>query len=230
MPGNPSRMPPRPTPEDTPLSASGKAYAEIRRMIVDGTLAEGQPVRQDEIAARLGISKIPVREALMRLQTENWVSVRRNAGAVVAPLTRMDCLEMLDIRIGLECRALELAVPNMASGDFARADELLDRYARAGTKQERSDLNLAFHQALYAAANRPRLIATAWNAQERMGRLIRLRVSAAAEHERSVEQHRAIRDACREGDAREAVRLLRKHIEQTQREVMAYFRSIENDE
>jgi DNA-binding GntR family transcriptional regulator len=220
----------RPIPEDASLSASGKAYAEIRRMIVDGVLAEGQPVRQDEIAARLGISKIPVREALMRLQAENWVSARRNAGVVVAPLTRMDCLEMLDIRIGLECRALELAVPNMASSDFARAGELLDRYASAGTKRERSDLNLAFHQALYAAANRPRLVATAWNAQERMGRLIRLRVSAAAEHERSIEQHRAILDACGEGDAREAVRLLRKHIEQTQREVMAYFRSIENDE
>jgi len=223
-------MLPNPIPEDTSLSASGKAYAEIRRMIIDGTLAEGQPVRQDEIAARLGISKIPVREALMRLQAESWVSVRRNAGAVVAPLTRMDCLEMLDIRIGLECRALELAVPDMASSDFTRADELLDRYARAGTKPERSDINLAFHQALYAAANRPRLVATAWNAQERMGCLIRLRVSAAAEHERSVEQHRAILDACREGNVREAVGLLRRHIEQTQREVMAYFRSIENVE
>lgn len=215
----------RPSTTSAPLAASDKAYAAIRQRIASGELAEGTPIRQDDIAAQLGVSKIPVREALMRLQSEGWVSMTRNVGAVVAALTLDDCVEMLDIRIALECRVLELAVAQMAPSDIEKAGDLLDRYATAETAQEWSDLNLAFHQSLYSPANRPRLVATAQMAQERMGRLIRLRVSMAAEHKRSVEQHRAILAACAAGNAKDAVKLLKKHIEQTQREVMAHFRA-----
>ncbi|MGC7527312.1 GntR family transcriptional regulator, partial [Pandoraea pneumonica] len=88
--------------------------------------------------------------ALMRLQSEGWVSLKRHSGAIVSPLTVNDCVEMLDMRIALECRALEIAVPNRAPSDLALAEQLLKRYAKADTPQSWSDLNLAFHQALYA--------------------------------------------------------------------------------
>lgn len=211
--------------KDPAQSTAERAYEEIRRQILAGALPEGAPIRQDDIAAQLGMSKIPVREALMRLQSEGWVSIKRNAGAIVSPLTLADCVEMLDMRIALECRALELAVPHMAASDFAAAHELLQRYARADKPMAWSDLNLAFHQRLYAAAHRPRLVATAQAVQERMGRLLRLHVSMVAEHRRSVQEHAAILRACEQGDTKTAVRLLRKHIEQTQREVMAHFRA-----
>ncbi|WP_237165223.1 GntR family transcriptional regulator [Pandoraea vervacti] len=206
------------------LSTAERAHAEIRRQILSGELPEGAPIRQDEIAARLGVSKIPVREALMRLQSEGWVVLKRNAGAFVTPLTVSDCVEMLDMRIALECRALELAVPNMAPSDLAVAEQWLQRYAKADTPQSWSELNLAFHQALYAPANRPRLVATAHAAQERMGRFLRAHLSAVNDHQRSTDEHLAIHRACAAGDTKTAVRLLRKHLEQTQREVMAFFR------
>ncbi|MFT4063995.1 GntR family transcriptional regulator [Paraburkholderia sp.] len=207
------------------MSATQGAYVELKRRILEGELAEGSPIRQDDVAAQLGVSKIPVREALMRLQSEGLVRFTPNVGAVVATLTVMDYIEMLDMRIGLECRALELAVPNMASTDIARARELLAAYHSAMNNREWSDLNAEFHETLYAAAERPRLIATIRSVQEHMGRLLRLRVTMAAQHDRSHDEHLKILDACERGDAKEAVRLLRKHIEQTQREVQGYFRN-----
>jgi DNA-binding GntR family transcriptional regulator len=207
------------------MSATQGAYVELKRRILDGELAEGSPIRQDEVAALLGVSKIPVREALMRLQSEGLVKFTPNVGAVVATLTVMDYIEMLDMRLALECRALELAVPNMASSDFARARELLSAYHSAMNNEEWSDLNVQFHETLYAPSDRPRLLATIRSVQEHMGRLLRLRVTMAAQHDRSHDEHLNILEACEGGDVKNAVRLLRKHIEQTQREVQGYFRN-----
>lgn len=207
------------------ITATQHAYMELKRLILEGALTEGSPIRQDEVAAQLGVSKIPVREALMQLQSEGLVKFTPNAGAVVATLTVMDYIEMLDMRLALECRALELAVPNMASGDIARARGLLAAYHSAMSDQEWSYLNAEFHDTLYRPANRPRLLAMIRSVQEHMGCLLRLRVTMAAQHDRSHEEHLQILDACERGDLKGAVRLLRKHIEQSQREVQGYFRN-----
>lgn len=211
-------------PPKKAITAAQKAYEEIKRRISDGALAEGAPIRQDEIAAVIGVSKIPVREALTRLESEGLVVLTPNAGATVATLTVSDYIEMLDMRLALECRALELAVPNMASSDIAKARELLNAYDQAMTQAEWSDLNMSFHGCLYAPANRPRLVAMIRSVQDHMGRMLRLRVSGAAGHARSHNEHVQILDACELGCTAEAVALLRKHIEQTQREVQGSFR------
>ncbi|MFC3340610.1 GntR family transcriptional regulator [Paracandidimonas soli] len=206
-------------------TAADRAYAELRKRILEGSLAEGAPIRQDELAAELGISKIPVREALMRLQAEQLVTFTPNAGATVSVLTVSDYVEMLDMRLAIECRALELAVPNMAASDIALARTLLNAYNEAMTSEEWSELNASFHNCLYAPANRPRLNLLIRQVQEQMGKFMRRRVSAIAEHERSHMDHIAILNACEARDVKKAVALLRQHIENTQREVQAYFRS-----
>lgn len=205
-------------------TAVDRAYAELRERILNGSLAEGSPIRQDELAATLGLSKIPVREALMRLQAEQLVTFTPNAGATVSVLTVADYIEMLDMRLAIECRALELAVPNIASSDIAQARTLLDAYNQAMTDKEWSDLNARFHDCLYAPANRPRLIALIKSVQDQMGKLMRRRISAVAGHERSHQDHINILNACEEGNVKRAVLLLRRHIENSQREVQAYFR------
>ncbi|GLO53547.1 transcriptional regulator [Pseudomonas putida] len=212
------------SPAPKTATAAQRAYEEIKRRITNGQLAEGAPIRQDEIAQAIGVSKIPVREALSRLESEGLVVLTPNAGASVATLTVADYIEMLDMRIALECRALELAVPNMASSDIAMAREMLAAYSQAMTQTEWSDLNMRFHQCLYAPANRPRLTAMIRSVQDQMGRMLRLRVSSVAGHERSHQEHVHILQACELGDTEGAVRLLRKHIEHTQREVQGWFR------
>src|ERR1700712_286733 len=90
----------------------------LREAIFCGEFLEGMPLRQDEIAERFGTSRIPVREALRQLESEGLVSFLPNKGVIVKGLSIDDVLEMLEIRIALECRALKLAVPNMAYEDF----------------------------------------------------------------------------------------------------------------
>ncbi len=211
-------------------TATDRVYGVLRKRILDGSLAEGTPIRQDDIAAELGLSKIPVREALMRLQSEGLVLFTPNAGATVAVLTVADYVEMLDIRIATECRALELAVPNMAESDIAHARALLDAYDTAITEEGWSELNARFHECLYAPAHRPRLLALIKSVQDQMGKIMRQRVSAVAGHKRSHGDHVKILDACERGEVNEAVLLLRRHIENTQREVQAYFRRKAADE
>jgi len=209
------------------VPAAQTVYGELKRMILESVLAEGEAVRQDDVAAQLGVSKIPVREALMRLQSEGLVRFIPNAGAVVATLTVDDYIEMLDMRMALECRALELAVPHFSSIDLDRARELLSAYHTAITPEEWSDLNAEFHLTLYAPANRPRLVGTIRSVQEQMGKILRMRVTKVAEHGRSHDEHLKILEACENGDVKQAVKLLRRHIEQTQREVQGYFRAME---
>jgi DNA-binding GntR family transcriptional regulator len=96
----------------------------LRAAIMAGEFAEGTPLRQDEIAEKYGTSRIPVREALRQLESEGLVRFERNKGVTVKGFSIDDVVEMLEIRIALECRALKLAVPNMALEDFEAAEAI----------------------------------------------------------------------------------------------------------
>ncbi|MBJ9955322.1 MULTISPECIES: GntR family transcriptional regulator [unclassified Acinetobacter] len=212
---------------NTPISGNQKAYLAIKKLITDGDLPEGSPIRQEEIATSLGLSKIPVREALIRLESDGFIKFTPNVGATVAVFTVNDHLELLDIRLALECKALELAIPNMVQKDIENAQQILHQYAQAKTEQERSDLNMEFHHCIYAPSMRPRLLQMISSAQDQMGKILRKRISQAAGSKRSHVQHQEILDACANADLNKAVKLLKKHIEQTKKEVLAYFRHID---
>ena len=123
-------------------SAADLVYARLKEEIVSGRLAGGTALRQDEVARDCGVSKVPVREALRRLEVEGLVEFRPRRGAIVRQLSEADILELLDIRIALECRALELAVPNMVDSDFTLARDILDEYGAATSRERWSVLNL----------------------------------------------------------------------------------------
>ncbi len=84
----------------------------LRAAISSGELAPGLQLRQDELAARFGTSRIPVREALRQLEAEGFVTFLPNRGAVVSDLSIDEVIELLEIRIALECHALRLAIPD----------------------------------------------------------------------------------------------------------------------
>lgn len=209
------------------ISGHQKAYQAIKKLIIDGELVEGSPIRQDEIASSLGISKIPVREALIRLEADGFIKFTPNVGATVSVFTVDDYLEMLDIRLALECKALELALPNMTHADIDKAQKILNQYALAQDETERSDLNMEFHQCIYAPSMRPRLLLMISAAQDQMGKILRHRVSQVAGSQRSHSQHQEILDVCASGDVNKAVKLLKKHIEQSKKEILGFFRGLD---
>ncbi|WP_374449062.1 GntR family transcriptional regulator [Stella sp.] len=205
-------------------SSPHRVYAELRDRILDGTLPGGQPLRQEELAARHGVSRSPVREALRQLAADGLVTYEPHRGAVVSSVSLADALEMLEIRIALECRALRLAIPEMTDPDLAGIAAVLDAYAAADGPTERGRLNRDFHLALYAPCGRPRLLGLIQDNFDNANRFARARVSMATGNDRPHREHRNLFRACREGDIDSAVGLLEAHIAYSQKALAAAVR------
>lgn len=212
------------TPKDNLQPTAEPIYEALKAAITAGTLLPGEPLRQDDIARQHGVSKIPVREALLRLEVDGFVQFRKNKGATVREVSATEILNLMDIRIALECRALELAVPQLAQSDLARAHALLDEYDSATNLESWSALNIQFHQALYEPCGNDPLLQMIRDVRARLGPAVRLLVTETTGLERPQDEHRAILAACEAGDVTAAVRVLRGHIETTRKETAARMR------
>lgn len=199
----------------------------LRASILAGDFEAGHQLRQDEVAEQFGTSRIPVREALRQLESEGLVTFHPNKGAVVRGLSLEDVLEMLDIRIALETRALKLAIPNMAIEDLEAAQDILDRYDQASEPEAWGEMNWNFHWTIYAPCNRSRLLAMIEANYGHVSRFTRRQVSRAAGKARPQVEHHELLELCRQGKIQPAVELLERHIEQTQKSLQASSRRAE---
>lgn len=208
------------------IGASGArlVYGVLKKEILSGDIPGDTPLRQDDIATRFGMSKIPVREALRLLEADGIVAFRPRRGAIVVKLTAEDLDEIHDIRLALECRALELAIPNMVNADLLSARKILDQYSAEQQVERWSDLNIRFHMALYEPCGRPRLLSMIHDQQAKAGLFTRLLVTMATGLERPHAEHMEILEHCINNDIPAAVATLRQHIQTTQKEASAYFR------
>ncbi len=198
----------------------------LREAILSGAFEPGHQLRQDEVAEQFGTSRIPVREALRQLESEGLVTFHPNRGVVVKGISLDDVLEMLDIRIALECRALALAIPNMAIEDLDAAQEILDEYEKNADPSRWGEMNWRYHWTLYLPCNRPKLLAMIEANYGHVSRFTRMQVSLATGKDRPQQEHRKLLELCREGQVDEAVELLEKHIEQTQKSLRAATRRV----
>lgn len=205
-------------------SASEPVYEALRKAILSGELVGEVPLRQDDIAKQHGISKIPVREALRRLEMEGLVEFKPRRGAFVRAVNDQEVLDLLDIRIALETRALELSIPNMVHSDFVAAQAILDAYVESTNPEEWGALNQRFHRCILEPCGNKRLLSLIDDINTRMGPLLRMRVTKVSGLERPAHEHAEILKACAEGKANEAVTSLKKHIDVSKREVAAQIR------
>ncbi|MET0866584.1 MAG: GntR family transcriptional regulator [Pseudorhodoplanes sp.] len=189
--------------------------ARLRHDILRGGVEPGLPLRQDEIATRCGVSKIPVREALLQLVAEGLVAFQPNRGFTVAGLQPEEAEEILEIRAVLECQAIRDAMPKMADDDVARASRILDQAEATPELDRWSDLNWEFHASLYAPAKRKRLLDLIRQVSNPTDRYIRVLIANANYRGRAEREHRAILSACEMRNAEAAAALLDQHIRQT---------------
>jgi DNA-binding GntR family transcriptional regulator len=127
-----------------------------------------------------------------------------------------DVLELLDIRIGLETRALALAIPNMLEADFTTAEALLKAYDVERTAERWGELNWLFHKTLYAPCNRPSMLEMIDDNYGQVHRFVRLQVSLASGKRVPQRDHYDLLEACWVGDSTRATSLLKAHIMRTQ--------------
>src|SRR5690348_2420010 len=98
----------------------------LRERILRGDYPDGEPLRQDAIADELGVSRIPVREALRQLEAEGLVTFSPHRGAVVSTLSLEEIEELFELRADVECDLLRRAIPNIGAEHLARAGDVLD--------------------------------------------------------------------------------------------------------
>lgn len=138
---------------------------DLRQAIVEHDLEPGRRISEDELAAQMGVSRGPIREALARLEREGLITLERHRGARVASWSEQDIDEIYSMRSVLEELAIEWACKNATVADLAAMKEVLTRYGKLTEKQrtprEVSKIDLEFHSALFAAAHHERLF-KAW--------------------------------------------------------------------
>lgn len=189
---------------------------QLRSLIFDGALPVGSHLTQEGLAKRFSVSRIPVREALHRLRAEGLIAHTAFQGAMVAAQSISELLETLDIRTGLELRALKLAIPNMTDCDIDDARSILDASDQAETPETWTEYNLAFHLRLYKPSRRPRLVSTIERTVRSIDSQLRARQSSMVGKAHSKTEHHALLAACRTGRVDEALELLDAHINHTQ--------------
>jgi DNA-binding GntR family transcriptional regulator len=202
---------------DPPVSQARaeRLVSRLRHEILRGGIEPGGPLRQDEIAARHGVSKIPVREALLQLVAEGLVTAQPNRGFTVSQLRPQEAEEILEIRALLECQAVRIAMPRLTDADIAQAAGILDQAEATDALDRWSDFNWEFHAALYGPARRKRLLDLIRQVSYPTDRYIRVLISNANYRGRAEREHRAILSACEMRNADAAAALLDQHIRQT---------------
>lgn len=197
-----------------PPTAQQFVLDELRRAITSGELKPGAPIRQDALAERLDVSRVPLREALKMLESEGLVVHHAHRGYFVTELSLADLSEIYRIREILEAEAVRAATARMSPETLAsllEAQHEVERTGAAGDVTAMAAANRRFHFLLIEASGMPRLvrlIGTLWDATDAYRSLY---YGEALNRERVVHEHRAVLDALRDGDAEQAVQRLDEH-------------------
>jgi len=141
------------------MTSAEDALQELRQRILSGSLAAGTKLHQEQLAISLGMSRIPIRDAIRTLVAEGLVLQFPRRTAVVAPISSEDLIELYEIRIAIEPEASALAVSNIRPGDILTMRGLLSVMDSTDELAVLLDTNDLFHQALYQRSGRPRMIA-----------------------------------------------------------------------
>jgi GntR family transcriptional regulator, carbon starvation induced regulator len=212
-------MPQSQKPGRAPVrTLAGHAEQVLREMIFSGDLAPGVRISAEEVAENLGMSPIPVREALRSLASRGLVEAIAHRGFQVRPADRADFAETYQLRMLLDPFAAKLAVPRMNAEAITELDRALDRFERTIRTEDHASYDAdhrAFHFAIYNHCGSRWLLDFEEMLWENSQRYQRISTVIRGTPEDRVAEHRAIAQACRSGDAEAAMRLIHQHLERT---------------
>ena len=194
---------------------SERLRESIEEEIATGKLLPGTRLDEVELATRFGVSRTPIREALRLLLGEGLVEMRPQRGAVVAQATPQRLIEMFEVMAELEGMCVRLAARRLSEQEMAEIEALHDSCRGSAAARDADAYfyaNERFHYALYAASHNTFLFEQASALQRKLRPYRRLQLRVRNRPQRSFEEHQAIVDALREGDADKAVQSIRAHV------------------
>jgi DNA-binding GntR family transcriptional regulator len=190
----------------------------ITRAILTGELPPGRSLVETELAAALGVSKTPVREALKTLAGTGLVTMSPYRGATVRAIDDATARQIYDMRLLLEPEAVRRAVAAHSAanhgpgGMLAAAREALERADAAPDQAARSLANREFHRALYLGCGNPLLTGALDNLRDQTALISVAAWQQAPSWRQEAGEHRAILAAAADGNAQRAAGLLAAHI------------------
>ncbi len=199
---------------------------KLRYEILAGVYRPGQEIFQDEIAQSLRVSRMPVREAVRRLEALGLVTVIPHRGTRIASLSPEDVKDIYSLRRMLEGEAVRLAAVQIRPEDLATLREMsieMKRLAQAGETVKRTLLNKEFHSLLYAASGRRHLCNLISSLWETTAPYRSIWSSMSGHLEQSLEEHEQILAACEKQDSDLAEQIVRRHLAQTEASLLEWF-------
>ena len=203
---------------------------ELRDAIILGEYVPGQHLRLEDIATRFDISTTPVREALRDLEVEGLVSIFPHRGAVVTQLSADDLIDIYEVRATLEEMATRLAVPNMGEDTLAQLELYIEQMDdHLGELAMLVKLNHNFHYTLYCASGRRHLCELTNILRRRTQHYLHAYISHLGGMPVAQEEHRAVIEACRSGEAERAATIIYDHVTHVGNSIIGYVHQQERE-
>ena len=195
-------------------TAEEEAYTYLQQALRVGRYKPGDRLIPEEIAAEIGMSRMPVREAFRRLAADGLVTLRPNRGCVVAGLTLDELNETFEIRSVLEGLAVRIVVPRLTQENFEELDRLLLRMERAGESGSGDWVlrHQEFHAFLFGMSERPKLIRQIAALHVAIEPYMRIWFDYVDKPLSAREEHQNLLDVLKSGDGAEAERVMQEHV------------------
>jgi DNA-binding GntR family transcriptional regulator len=213
------------TPLGEGASLADQAYFAIRSLIVSLELAPGDPIREPELTAKLGIGRTPVREALRRLALERLVEVYPRRGMFVTTVDVRDLARLCEVRAVLEPEAARLAAERATKPDLEEINALIEELLDRRRRDDRAliDLDERIHRTIYRTSHNQLLEETLEWYYTHALRIWMLALDRTRTLQSAVLEHHELLDAVARGKGERAAALMRAHVEhfeQTMRDVL----------
>ena len=197
-----------------------QVYRSLLDAVSDGSLAPGERITQEDIAARLAVSRQPVLQALRMLKKDGFLADAPGRGLMVTPLDPDWILKVYQVRGALDALAARLAASRRVRLD-AKLIEHGRKAARGKDVKAMIDADMAFHNAIYAASRNPLIEQSAHQHWRHLRRVMGAVLQQSRQRETVWDEHEAIARAIAAGDADKAARLIEQHSQHASKDLAA---------
>lgn len=191
-------------------------FEYLKNAIIDQTIEPGSRLVESKIADMLGISRTPLREALHKLEREDWIEKIPSGGFKVVTLTNDDIEQTFGIRSVLEAYAARLAAENFQDKDLLPLEKKIKEYQNCLESKKNIDklhkINTQFHDLLYSLSKSPKLIKMINQLQAQISRFRQIILKQEEYARKSSDDHVKMLEAIKKRDGQKVEQLVRQHI------------------
>ena len=190
-------------------------FETLRTAILKGELKPGERLMELQLAAKLGVSRTPIREAIRMLEQEGLAKTIPRKGAEVAKMTEKDMMDVLKVRTALEELAVVTSCDLITDKELEQARDAMERFeacTKGSDVVEMAKIDMEFHDIINQASDNPKLMGILKNLKEQIYRYRVEYLKDSSSYKRLIKEHRQLYEAISAGDKEAAAACLRKHL------------------